>query len=239
MNIARPATFLCRFPAFLPLIALGVAALGAPNLAVALAAPVAKAKVPANAQTLSFDVTARVMGLGQLAGPQQVVQAKVWLRGGAARVESSSGGAPAVVLFTPPYIYRLLPLSKAGVRWKIPPRQPSVYADFDPQQLLRDPAKLKGVLLRGGAKIVGRGALSGTPVEIYEAKNFGKRGQKAKVWLRRSDSLPVRLEASNGQSAIVASWRNYARPKLAAALFSSPPSYRVRNLATAPPFSAL
>lgn len=226
MNIARSATFLSCFAAISPFV-----------VAAPLAAPLRPA--PRAVPTLTFDVTARVGASGPSAGLAQTIQAKVLLRGNAARVESSLGGAPSVVLFSPPYIYRLLPQSKAGVRWKIEPRRASNFAELDPQQLLRDPAKLKAALLRGGAKSVGKGTLGGAPVEIFQAKNFGERGQNAKVWLRRSDSLPVRLEASGGQFKIIASWRNYARPRLSAALFTSPAGYRVRNLAGTPPFSAL
>jgi hypothetical protein len=221
LNLARFAPFFIRVLAISPLFA--------------VSNPVGAAPVP----TLSFDVTARVAATNRSAGPEQTVGAKVLLRGPAARVESSSGGTRTVVLFTPPYIYRLLPDSKAGVRWKIPARKASNYADFDPQQLLRDPTKIRAAMLRGGAKIIGKGVLGGMPVEIYQAKNFGGRGQNAKVWLRRSDSLPLRLESSGAQFKIVASWRNYARPKLGAGLFSAPTGYRVRTLAEAPPFSAL
>jgi len=201
----------------------------------AVSAPALAAPIP----TLSFDVTARVAATDRSAGPQQTIQAKVLLRGETARVESSSGGTRAVVLFAPPYIYRLLPDSKAGVRWKIEARKASNFAAFDPQQLLREPAKIKAALLRGGAKVVGKGVIGSVPVEIYQGKNFGGRGQNAKVWLRRSDSLPLRLEASGAQFKIVASWRNYARPSLAAGLFGAPQGYRIRTLAEAPPFSAL
>jgi hypothetical protein len=224
VTIARPATFLPCFAVISPLFA--------------SVSPVLAAPAPTSVPTLSFDVTARVGALSQGAGPQQTVEAKVLLRGNAARVESRSGGAPSVVLFSPPYIYRLLPRSKAGVRWKVDPRKPSQFADLDPQQLLRDPAKIKLALLRGGAKMVGKSMLSGVPVEIYQAKNFGARGQNAKVWLRRTDSLPLRLEASGGQFKIVASWRNYTRPRLSSSLFVSPAGYKVRTLASSPPYSS-
>lgn len=219
MTIARPATFLPFFSALLPLF-----------VSAAFAAP-------APVSTLSFDVTARVAASGQNAGLQQTVEAKVLLRGQAARVESSSSGGPSVVLYSPPYIYRLLPQSKAGVRWKIDARKPSNFSGFDPQQLLREPAKIKTALRQGGAKLVGKSVIGGVPADIYAAKNFGNAGQNAKVWLRRSDSLPLRLEASGGQFVIVASWRNYARPHLSAALFSSPAGYKVRTLASSPPYS--
>lgn len=187
---------------------------------------------------LTFRVTARVGATGQYAGPQQTLQARVLLRGNAARVETTTAGTPSVVLVTPPYVYRLLPQSKAGVRWKIQP-QTAARGEFDPQELLRDPSKIKVALLRGGAKRTGAGVLNGTPVEIYEARNFGQKGQQAKVWLRRSDSLPLRLESKGGGIQVSASWRDYARPKnLSASLFVAPKGFRVREVAGRPSFSA-
>lgn len=215
MTIARSATFssLLLFAAFSPSWA-------APN-------------VPA----LTFRVTARVGATGQYAGPEQTLQARVLLRGQAARIETTSGGTPSVVLIAPPYIYRLLPQSKAGVRWKINPK--TARAQFDPQELLRDPSKIKVALLRGGAKRTGSGVLNGTPVEIYQARNFGGKGQNAKVWLRRSDSLPLRLESRGGQFEVTASWRDYARPQnLSASLFAAPQGFKVREVAGRPSFSA-
>lgn len=233
MNMARSATFFYATVASFSLFNLSRASLAAP-LGVAASRPGL-----GGSPTLSFDITARVGASGPYAGPQQTIQAHVSLRGNAARVESSSGGTPSVVLFSPPYIYRLLPQSKAGVRWKIDSKKPSNYASFDPQQLLRDPSKIKVALLRGGAKKIGAATLGGTLVDIYQGKNFERRGQSAKVWLRRSDSLPLRLEASGGQLKIVASWRNYARSNLPASIFGPPVGFRVRNMVGSPPFSAL
>jgi hypothetical protein len=187
-----------------------------------------------------FNVTARVGVTGQFSGPQQTVQARVLVRGNAARIETSNGGTPAVVLFSPPYVYRLLPQSKAGVRWKVDPTRSSAISKFDPQALLRDPSKLKGELMQGGAKKTGSGTIDKAPVDIYEARDFGHKGQTVKVWLRHQDSLPLRLESSGGQIKIVASWRNYQRPQnLSAALFSAPKNFRVREVSGPPPFSAL
>lgn len=219
MNIARTATSL-------PLL---LAAFSPLSLSPALAAPAPDAG-------LTFRVSARV---GANSGPQQLVQARVSLRGRAARIETTTAGTPAVVLFTPPYLYRLLPRSKAGVRWKLDASRPSNVTAFDPQTLLRDPSSLKVALVRGGAKRIGVARLNGTPVEIYQGSNLGGRGQRAKVWLRRSDSLPLRLEASGSQLQIVASWSDYARPRLPAALFSAPKEFRVREVAGQPPFSIL
>ena len=231
MKLARSATFF-------PLLTISLGAAFSPSLpgtGRAQAAP----QAPKTA-ALTFRVTARVGATGQNAGLQQTVQARVLLRGNAARIESSSGGAAAVVLFTPPYVYRLLPASKAGVRWKLNAARDSNLADFDPQSLLRDPSKIRVALLQGGGKKTGNAILNGVATEIYQARDFGRKGQRAKVWLRKSDSLPLRLEASGNQIQIIASWRDYARPQnLAASLFSVPKGFKVRQIAGRPPFSAL
>lgn len=195
---------------------------------------------PSRVSGLTFNVTARVSAGGAASGPQQTIKARVLLSGKAARVETTVAGTPSVVLFTPPYVYRLLPNAKAGVRWKLKPSSNSNFAELDPQTLLRDPARLKAELLKGGAKKVGTGVLTKTPVDIYEAKNFGNQRQRLKVWLRRTDSLPLRLETSGSEYQIVASWRDYARPNnLPAALFKAPVGFRVRQAQGEPPFSSL
>jgi hypothetical protein len=200
------------------------------------AAPVAKP----GASALTFNVTARVGTGGTASGLQQTIKARVLLSGKAARIETTSAGTPAVVLFAPPYVYRLLPSAKAGVRWKIKPAIGSNLEGLDPQTFLRNPGKLKAELVKGGARKTGTSVLSKSPVDIYEAKDFGKKGQRLKVWLRSSDSLPLRLETSGTQFQIVASWRDYARPKnLPASLFKAPQGYRVREAQGQPPFSAL
>jgi hypothetical protein len=235
VNIARSATFLSLslYAAFSPLnvVAAPSSAGGRPS---------SKASTSGTAG-LTFKVTARVGGTGQFAGPQQTVQARVLLRGNATRVETVMGGTPSVVLFTPPYVYRLLPASKAGVRWKLDDRKiPTNLADLDPQMFMRDPSRIKHTVMRVGAKRLGNSVLNGIPVEIYEAKNFGRVGQRLKVWLRRSDSLPVRVEETGGQIQVVASWRDYAKPKnLPASLFQVPKGFNIRKVAGRPPFSAI
>jgi hypothetical protein len=235
VNIARSAT-LSPF-----LLALLYAAFSPsmPGVNTLQAAPPIS-KVSRGATALTFNVTARVGATGQGSGVQQTVHARVLLRGNAARIESSSGGTPSVVLFSPPYVYRLLPASKAGVRWKLDAARDSNLADFDPQSLLRDPSKIRAALIGGGAKKTGNAVVNGVAAEIYQARDFGRKGQRATVWLRKSDSLPLRLEASGGQLQIIASWRDYARPKnLPTALFSVPKGFRVRSIAGRPPFSVL
>jgi hypothetical protein len=236
--IARTATFLSPILLASFLTASSLALLGVRPTVAAPSGASRQAAVASSA--LTFDITARVGTSGQFAGPQQTVQARILLRGNAARIETASAGTPAVVLFSPPYVYRLLPASKAGVRWKLGNPSTSNFADFDPQTFLRDPSKLKGELVKSGAKRTGGGVLDKAPVDIYEARDFKSKGQRVKVWLRKADSLPLRLEASGGQYKITASWRNYARPKsLPAALFAAPKGFRVREVQGQPPFSVL
>ncbi len=191
---------------------------------------------------LSFRLTARVgySSAGQSSLPDQTVSARVMLRANRARVETTIGGDPSIVLFAPPYLYRFLPSARAGVRWKLPPPQKSVVAGFDPAEFLQNPAKIRAALIQSGAKRVGTSQLNGVAVEIFEAANFRQKGQKARAWLRRSDALPVRFETTGGTLRVVASWSDYARPKkVSAALFAPPAGYKVRDAQGAPPFSVL
>lgn len=235
MNIARYATFLSLslYAAFSPLLSQAAPS----HSGAGISTPV----LTSNTAGLTFRVTARVGATGQFAGPQQTLQARVLLRGQAARVETVMGGTPSVVLFTPPYVYRLLPASKAGVRWKLEDRKrPTNLGDLDPQAIMRDPSSIKAAVLRVGAKKTGNSILDGVPVEIYEGHNFGRKGQHIKVWLRRNDSLPARVEETGGEVMVVASWHDYARPKnLPAALFTVPKGFHIRQVAGRPPYSAL
>lgn len=226
MTLARPASFsLLVFAAF-------SAALSAPAWA--------QTRAPAARPfALTFDVSARVAATGN-GGPQQTVNARVSISGNKARIETGAGGERSVMIWTPPYLYRLLPSSKAGVRWKLGGASGPKFGPFDPQQLLRDPSRLRAALVQSGAKRVGAAQLGGAAVDIFQLSAPKGRLQKAKAWLRRSDALPVRLEASGGGASIVASWSNYAKPKtLAASLFSPPPGFRIRQSVTSPPMAGL
>lgn len=185
-------------------------------------------------------MTARVAMTGKTAFPAQTVVAKVALAGTRARIDSTLGGSRSVVLFSPPYVYRLLPDAKAGVRWKTAKTQSGAnFGGFNPEQLLREPAKIRAELLQSGAKRTGIATLDGTPVEIYESARPGDRFSRVKAWIRRSDALPARLEASGSGVKVTASWKNYARPKLAGSFFAPPKGYSIRESKNPPALALL
>jgi hypothetical protein len=204
----------------------------------------APAKTPiAAASALAFKLTARIgyAAPGETPLPPQTVAADVLLQGNHARLQTDIGGQPSVVLFAPPYIYRLLPNAKAGVRWKVNSRSNRTIGEFAPQDLLGNPSLIRAGLLRGGARKLGGGKLSGVPVEIYEVKNFrGEKGQTARAWLRTVDALPLRFEVKGGNLQVTASWRDYQRPKaVPASAFAPPAGFKVREAKGPPPFSGL
>ncbi len=185
---------------------------------------------PAQAEeVLSFNLSARI-STGK-SRPTRSASAKVMTRNGRARVESRLGGTPVVGLYAPPYIYRLLPNTKSGTRYRI---QQS--GDADLQELLRKPSSLRATLIKKGAKKIGNATLSGQPVEGFVSSNYGGRGGQLKVWLRRRDGLPLQLDWKDKSSTFKASWSNYR--KLAdnaanRALFVAPSSYKIRDTAKA------
>ncbi len=179
---------------------------------------------------LGFDVTARVMATGKSQFPPQTVRAHVTLSGSKARVETNGGAGRSVVLYTPPFVYRLLPDAKAGVKWNLSKVRGSDFGGFDPQQLLRSPAQMRAALLQNGAKRAGVGVLDGVPVEIFDVARPNQRFAKARAWLRRSDSLPLRLEATSGGLRVVASWSHYAKlASVAGAQFVPPKGFAIRE----------
>ena len=185
---------------------------------------------PTSAPGLGFDVTARIMATGKSHFPPQIVRAHVTLSGAKARVETNGGAGRSVVLYAPPFVYRLLPDAKAGVKWSMAKVHGSDFGGFDPQQLLRSPAQLRASLLQSGAKRTGVGVLDGVPVEIFDASRPGQRFAQVRAWLRRSDSLPVRLEATNGGLRVVASWSHYAKlASVAASQFAPPKGFSIRE----------
>jgi len=179
---------------------------------------------------LGFDVSAR-LGAGARSGvPPQVVQARVLLSGKQARIETSSGGARAIVLYSPPYIYRLLPSDKAGVRWKVSPKSGVGMSGFDVQQLLRNPSQIRASLLQSGAKLTGKTQIGGVPVDVFEMARPGARISHLKAFLRRADSLPMRFEAQSGGLNVVATWSKYARiANVSPSQFAPPKDYAIRQ----------
>jgi hypothetical protein len=138
-----------------------------------------------------------------------------------------------VLLYASPYIYKLLPDVKAGVRWKAtrsPERLLPDAANFDLQTLLRNPAAIRTALQKQGARRVAATTLNGTPADIFEARNFRGKGQTVKAWLRRTDALPLRLESTSRTLSTIVSWRNYQRGPLRDALFQVPVGYNIRNV---------
>ena len=118
---------------------------------------------------LTFNISAQVSAAGASGAPSQKFDARVLLHGNRTRVETNLGGQQTVTLIAPPYIYRLLPDSKAGVRWKIDAGRAKGFAGLgiDPQQLIRDPASIRALLVGAGAQRTGAGVVSGTAVDIY------------------------------------------------------------------------
>ncbi len=202
-----------------------------------LATPVDAAPVP----NLTFDINARVTATGASSGigaAGQKLQARVMLHGNRTRIETTYAGQKSVTLVAPPYIYRLLPGSKAGVRWKMDGSRAKSFnaLGLDPQELIRNPGKIRALLLENGAKRVGTSTLGGAAVDVYTISKPGEQISSAKAYLRRADSLPVKLEAQGKGLKILALWNNYARPKdLAAALFRAPQGYKIRDAKSAPP----
>jgi len=184
---------------------------------------------------LSFTVTARIGAAGKSATPPQVVQARVLLSGKRARIDTSAGRTRAIVLYSPPFVYRLLPDSKAGVKWNLSKVRSGNFGGFDPQQLLRDPSQIRASLLRGGAKLTGRSQIGGVPVDVYEQVQPNQRISHVKAWLRRADSLPLRFEAQSGGLNVVATWSRYTRLANApASQFAVPKGFSIREAQNPP-----
>ena len=193
---------------------------------------------PASQAGMGFNMTMRVTATGQNQLPPQTVQAKVLLSGSRARIETQTASSRSVTLFAPPYIYNLLPSEKAGVRYKIPKSRGDALAGGNLQAMLRDPSKIRGALLQGGAKRTGTTVLSGVPVDIFDIAKPVKGFSKARAWIRRSDSLPARLEATRGGIKIVASWSGYTKlASVNAAQFAPPKGFAIRESQNPPMLS--
>ena len=198
-----------------------------PPLAVAGAMLVATSSAFAAPQTLSFNVTARVTS----DGGAQNVRSRVLSKGNRVRLETKLGDQAVVFLAAPPYLYKLLPASKAGIRWK----NDRLNGSFDLQSLMRNPKEIRAQLKKRGAKSVGTQTLGGSLADILLAKNFGGSGTQVKAWLRRGDALPLRLEARSKNLSGVVTWSDYRRDSpLADSLFQVPRGYNVRESSRRP-----
>ncbi len=180
--------------------------------------------------TLSFDMTASAKRSGSKSAAQ-VMSARFYIRGERVRVESRLATQPLVVLLARPYVYRLLPESKTGVRYK----SNSVVPEFNAMgahwsDLLQQPQQLRAQLHKQGAKKIGVSTLSGVKVDVYSASQWNGAPRKIKLWLRQSDALPLRAQTDTGGAQVTVNWKNYQRGhELSASLFAVPKNYRIRN----------
>ncbi|HEX8835130.1 MAG TPA: hypothetical protein VF719_13055, partial [Abditibacteriaceae bacterium] len=162
-------------------------------------------------------------------GTTQTVSSRVLTKGSRIRVQTELGDRPVVFLVAPPYLYKLIPSAKAGVRWKND-KLASRTSNIDLQAMLRNPALIRSMINQGGAKRAGSSTLGGALVDIYTVSNWKGKGGSAKTWLRRSDALPVRMEATSGSISSVVSWTNYSRNiPLSDSLFRVPAGYSIRE----------
>ena len=192
-------------------------------------APLQAAPKVAPAKSMSFDLTARFSYSGEGSPmPEQTVAAKIYVAGNRVRVESELAGRPLVVLYAPPYAYRLLPSSKTGVRYRAEALPDLTQKIFGTRDVMPNPQSIRSALQKAGAKRSGGTSLSGTPVDIWSVANFRGKGNSAKAWLRRSDSLPLRFEMNGPKLKAAASWKNYQIGRvLPATLFTVPKNYRI------------
>jgi hypothetical protein len=192
----------------------------------------AGAKAPAN---LTFDLTARIFykdGASSSA-PAQTIDAKVWLSGRKARLDTTLSGRPLRLLFVPPFAYRLLPAAKVGQKVSasgLPALGGLSGVVPGGDGLSPDPQAIRAALIRGGARKTGSTVLAGVPVDVFTSARFRGRADTVKAFLRRSDSLPARVEINSRNFSAVASWRNYQKPRaLNPSLFAVPPGFKIRQ----------
>ena len=189
---------------------------------------------PAKPRTLAFSVAAKLISQGGEEG--QTINSKVWTKGNKARIETGLGGHPMVFLISPSYIYKLIPSAKAGVRWTNTQKAQPSGGGLDLQSLLRNPSQIRSMLKSKGAKFEGSSKMGSTPVDVFVVPlAAGKGGSKsraysAKGWLRKSDSLPLRLDIINNAFSAELTWRDYKRDAtLADTLFAAPAGYKIRE----------
>jgi hypothetical protein len=185
---------------------------------------------PAKPPTLSFDLAASARRNGSKSAAQ-VMNARFYIRGERVRMESELAGQPLVVLLAHPYVYRLLPDSKTGVRYKAN----SVVPEFNAlgahwSDLLQQPQKLRAQLKKQGAKKIGTSTLRDARVDVYSVSQWNGQPRKMKLWLRRSDALPLRAQTETGGAQVTVNWKNYRRGHtFSSSLFAVPKNYRIRD----------
>lgn len=206
------------YKSFLPLALIGVL--------YAAATPTAKA-APA---TISFNVAARVETGSGNSRRAQSMKSRVHIKGSKARVETQIVGQQMVVLALSPYVYRLLPSSKSGVRYKGNNPVPE-FEVFSKNwvQLLASPSKIPALLAKKGARNVGKAKYNGTLTTVYAASRWEGQSRSVKIWLR-GDNLPVHLESSESGIKVFVTWSGYKRGHaLADGLFRVPGNYKIRD----------
>ncbi len=190
-------------------------------------------KIGKSEGALAFHVTARFRyhdGEGGDA-PEDSLDAKVLAQGQKARLETKIGGRPLVMIFAPPFLYKVLPLSKSGTRYPLSgaSKNPGL-SGFNPQPWLRDPTAIRESLRKQGAVRGADATLNGVPVEVWNARKFMGLSGQVKAWLRRADALPLRLEIQTKALTATATWRDYQRMRAVTnAQFSPPAGFRMRD----------
>ena len=163
--------------------------------------------------------------------PGDSLDAKVIVQGQRARLETVVGGRPLVMIFAPPFLYKLLPAAKSGTRYRLSEvsKNPGL-AGLNPQPWLREPQAIRAALAKLGARRVGEATMNGVPVEIWTAQKFMGRSGQVKAWLRRADALPLKLEMQSKALTATATWRDYQRLSAPqGASFSPPAGFRIRE----------
>ena len=193
----------------------------------------AKNSAPTASTALSFRVQAQFSyrGDGDEAMPGDALDAKIVAQGQKARLETKVGERPLVVLISPPYLYKLLPRSKTGMRYPLAKatKNPSL-SSLDPQPWLRSPLTIRTTLKNQGAKRIGTSKMNGQAVEVWSASKFMGQNGQVKAFLRLSDALPVRVEIKSKQLTATANWRDYQKLKvLPSSHFQPPAGYRIRE----------
>jgi hypothetical protein len=189
------------------------------------AATARQASVP----SLTFNIEAQISAEGRARVPNKV-NAKVYLRGNAVRVDTKMASEPTVLLLVPPYGYRLLPGTKTGVRYKADSLFPEIERSaFSWRDLLASPQQIRHLVESKGGKKIGPAILGGTQTDLYTANRWNGRPAKIKFWLRRSDALPVRMESIEDGIKAVVLWKDYRRGTVTASLMAVPKNYRIRD----------